>query len=265
MKENDNQRRETLAKVSAYVESMLAAPYALRGQQLRGGGPVAEFERELAARCGFPFCLATSNATTALLISALAADLPSREIIVAPNSWGGTFGPFEFAGAKLVKARADENGNICPESIRDLVSTRTAAVLATDWGGVRHAAHEVRVICDSLGLLYIEDSAWLPGVTAPLANSSVADVQIISFGPGKPMSLGEGGALLTRHEEIYERAVALSQHPERAMSEHIDEFPALPFLNGRIHPLAAVIGCAFLSATNVRTPEVSSLEVADVH
>lgn len=236
-----------LRAVSRYLEAMQGDPFALRGQQLRGGGPVERFEAILCERTGFPFCVATANATSALLCAALALDVGGREVIVPPNSWGGTYGPFEAGGAKLVYASSDDSGNICPASIRTLGSPRTVAVLAVDWKGSRHRSAEVRAACDSLGVLYIEDTSWLPGVLAMLDQPSLADVQIISFGPGKPLSLGEGGALLTRHRRIYETVVALGQHPERTRNEGLDAaIPDHPFLNARIHPLAAVLGCALL-------------------
>ena len=76
---------------------------------------------------------------------------------------------------------------------------------------------------------------------------SLADIQIISFGPGKALSLGEGGALLTRHRRIYERGVAISQHPERSRNEGLTELPEHPFLNARMHQVSAILGCALLA------------------
>ena len=236
-----------VGRAADYIAAMLEMPEAFRGQQLRGAGPVAEFETLLAERSGFPFCLSTSNATSGLLIAALAANLAGKEIIVPPHSWGGTYGPFEFAGARLIFAEEDVDGNIAASSIAKLATANTTAVLAADWNGTRHDARAVRELCDSRSLLYIEDTSFLPSPDDNPAVCSLADVQIISFGPGKPITLGEGGALLTRHRWIYERAVALSQHPERCSSEGIADCPDRPCLNGRIHPVAAVLGVALLS------------------
>ncbi len=247
---------EIRERTADYVEAMIVAPHALRGQQLRGGGPVADFEMALAARCGFPYCLATSNATTALLVAALAADLPSKQIIVPPNSWEGTFGPFEFVGATLLEAESDGCGNICPKSVARMANESTAAVIATDWQGARHASEEIRAICDKVGCLYIEDTSRMPTASGRTEDRSLADIQVISFGPGKPMCLGEGGALMTRHSSIYERAVALSQHPERTLAERVTPLPQRLFLNARMHPLAALIGNVLLETTS--SPSQSS-------
>ena len=223
--------------VADYLETMLVEPHALRGQQLRGGGPIAEFERLLMERTGFPFCLATSNATSALLVGALAAQLPGKIIAVEQGAWAGSLGTLEFAGAHVVEVG----------SLETSLLTEATAILATDCQNKRHNADAIRQVCEKNHILYIEDTNWLPGVTAPRCEYSIADIQVISFGPGKPISIGEGGALLCRNEEIYNRAVAFSQHPERTIAEGNDVVQA-PLLNARIHPLAALIGVAILSA-----------------
>lgn len=240
-------RQRAVQQVSDYLAAMLEEPNAFRGQQVRGAGPVAEFETILADRCGFSFCLATSNATAALQVTVLAADLAGREVIVPPHSWGGTYGPFAAAGAKLVWAESDEDGNIQPECIAKLISPATAAVVAADWKGVRHQAKAVKDACAAAGVLYIEDTSFIPEQQSDPAACSLADIQIISFGPGKALSLGEGGALLTRHRRIYERGVAISQHPERSRNEMLTDLPEYPFLNARIHPVSAILGHALLT------------------
>ncbi len=245
--------KRAAGRVADYIAAMLEMPEAFRGQQLRGAGPVAEFESLLAERSGFPFCLATSNATTGLLIAALATNLVGKDIIVPPHSWSGTYGPFEFAGARLIFAEEDTDGNIAPSSIEKLVTSSTAAVVAADWNGSRHNMRGIRAICDALNLLYIEDTSFLPSLEDDNAVCSLADIQIISFGPGKPVTLGEGGALLTRHRWIYERAVSLSQHPERSLAEGFTGEQKHQFLNGRIHPVAAVLGAALLTAESAKS------------
>lgn len=221
--------------VAEYVTAMLTHPEALRGQQLRGGGPVAEFEMFLAERTGFPHCLATSSATNALLVAALALELAGKRIAVETGAWEGSLGALEAAGAEILEV----------DSLLTAPLDCIRAVVATDKPGHRHDARGLRTRCDQAGIAYIEDTGWMPGITAPLGEFSVADIQIISFGPSKPISLGEGGALLCRDKDIYDRALALSQHPERAIAEGV---PCIgrPSINARIHPIAALIGASIL-------------------
>lgn len=221
--------------VGDYVHAMLAQPAALRGQQVRGGGPVAEFEMLLAEQSGFPHCLATSSATSALIVAALALDLAGRRVGVERECWEGSLGALEAAGAELVEV----------DCLISAAPTACGAVVAIDRSGRRHDARGMRALCDRTAAVYIEDTSWLPGVTAPQTDKSLADIQVMSFGPGKPLSLGEGGALLCRDEGVYQRAVSLSQHPERCVAEGIARRERAPF-NARIHPLAALIGVCLL-------------------
>jgi len=221
--------------VGDYVNAMLAHPGALRGQQVRGGGPAAEFETLLAERTGFPHCLATSSATSALLVAALALDLADKHVGVERGCWEGSLGVLEAAGAELVEV----------DSLMTASFEGFCAIVATDRRGQRHDASGLRALCNETGTVYIEDTGWLPGVTAPNADMSLADIQVMSFGPGKPVSLGEGGVLLCRDERMYQRAVSLSQHPERCVAEGIARRERPP-LNARIHPLAALIGAGLL-------------------
>lgn len=218
-------------RVLEYIEEMIAHPQALRGQMVRGGGPVAEFEMLLAERTGFPHCLATSNATSALLVAALALNLSGKKIAVEAEAWQGSLAALEAAGAEIVEV----------DSLLTAPLAGIAAIFATDRPTRRHKAKRVRDRCDDARISYIEDTGWLPGITAQAGEFSLADVQVISFGPGKSVCLGEGGALLCREKSVYDRAVAMSQHPERIQAEEI-RAAAFPCLNARIHPLAALLG-----------------------
>jgi dTDP-4-amino-4,6-dideoxygalactose transaminase len=222
-------------EVANYVETMVTMPNALRGQQLRGAGPVAEFESLLALQTGFPFCLTTSSATSALLVAVFAAELCGKRIAVEPGAWEGSLGALEFAGAEVFEV----------DSLLTAPLTEVSAILGTDHSDKRHDAIEFRSVCDQAGILYLEDSGWLPGVTGPVGEFSMSDIQVISFGPGKPFCLGEGGVMLCRSRAIYARAVALSQHPERATAEGVERFMRPP-MNARIHPLAALTGALLL-------------------
>lgn len=222
-------------EVANYVEAMVAMPDALRGQQLRGGGPVAEFESLLASQTGFPFCLTTSSATSALLVAVLAAELCGKRIAVEPGAWEGSLGALEFAGAEVFQV----------DSLLTAPLTEVSAILATDHPDKRHDAVEFRSVCDQAGILYLEDTGWLPGVTGPVGKFSISDIQVISFGPGKPFCLGEGGAMLCRSKAIYARAVGLSQHPERAAAEGVERFMHPP-MNARIHQVTALTGALLL-------------------
>lgn len=247
----ENEVHSASEAVRAFTEGLLRHPGSFRGPMLRGS-IVMEFELLAARLWGFDYCVGMCNATMALLTVAVAANLKGKEIIVAPHSWSGTYSPFEFVGVRLVYAGEDESGNLAPSSLPSLLTSNTAAVLAVDWQGLPHDSAGIRGFCDEHRILYMADSSLMP-------QSAVRpDVQIVSFGPGKPISLGEGGAVLTNMRCLYERVVSLSQHPERRMAEDIEICDMPPFLNGRMNPFSAVLGALQLQS-------LSPAREVDVH
>lgn len=223
-------------RLREYLDVLISDPSCLRGQMLRGGGPVREFEDLLALRTGFPYALATCNATTAIFVAVRALQLRSKIIVHNSTAWAGTLSSIRLAGAN-----PQFHEHLNPSS-----SVECSAILGSDGKSNHHDPAGIRDLCDSRSLFYIEDTNRLPGVTVDRQDLSIADVQILSFGPGKPVCLGEGGLLLCRDPQVYARAVAISQHPERCITEKITIQSPGP-VNGRINPLAALVGLIQLS------------------
>jgi dTDP-4-amino-4,6-dideoxygalactose transaminase len=218
-----------IQQVCDYLEAMLAEPQVFRGQQLRGGGPVAEFESLLAEHCGFPYCVATSNAITALMALALVLRVRDRVVLFPQDYWEGSVSAFRLLGARI-RRYDPKQVFVCRPAHRE---PPVAVIVGNCHQKVSYPPET----------LLIEDSCRLPGLSVPAGERSSADVQVLSFGPGKPLSLGEGGAALFRIKSLYQKFVVVSQHPERAAAESLGpgSVPRIS-LNGRIHPVAALLG-----------------------
>jgi len=232
-------RSVAIASVATYLEDFLSDTEAFRGQQLRGGGPVAEFEALLAKRCGYPYCVATCNATSALLGLAALLRVRGQTAWFPASHWEGSVSVFRLMGAKI--RRYDAN------KIAALPRASCDAALF-----VVPEEYEIATFRTTKGIrapIIVEDSLRLPSVTVDENDHSNADIQVLSFGPGKPLSLGEGGAVLFRSRKLYEKFISLTMHPERMAAEsgRCAKVP-LACLNARIHPVAALIGVALLMA-----------------
>lgn len=218
--------------------------------QLRGVGPVAEFEAKITEIVGKKHCLAVNNATNGLLVLAIATGLVGAEVITTPQSYGATWGPLRLLKNRLRFGRVDDDGNLSPGSVEKLVSRQTRAVLAVDCEGRPHDSAGVRDVCRSHGLVYLADAARSFGRRLRAEEkhaSSYADALVLSFGPGKPLFCGEGGAILTDDEAIYRECIRISQHPERFRYEFsLSGWTDIQPLNARMHPIAALIGLAQL-------------------
>jgi perosamine synthetase len=243
---NTNTQRKIVRAVAAYLSRVAKDPDGAAREQFIGGGAIARLEERLRDYYGLPFCLLTNNATNAwfALILALAEELHGSEVIVPPQSWGSTFAALEHARCKLLFAEARRDGNLDPRSIERLITPRTRAIVAVDFQGRPHDTFALSRIASRHDLLYLSDAAASFGEHyRGRPASSLADALVISFGPQKLMSWGEGGAVLVRDEITYARIVQLALHPLRYRREYsLTEATDRQFLNCRIHPLAAVMG-----------------------
>ena len=224
---------ETMA---AHIKDLVFHPRLFRAQQLIGGGPVSEFEHKLALRCGFPYAVATCNATAALLGLAAIFRVKGREVWFPEVHWEGSIAAFRLMGARI---RRYDQGKVAKAISLRSGSRRRLVVGGKDSGDISTGS-----LVDAT---VIEDSNRLPGITVLEDDLSKADIQVLSFGPGKPLSLGEGGAVLFRKRRWYETFVRMTQHPERVSSE-FGGIAGVPkaCLNARIHPIAALIGIELL-------------------
>jgi dTDP-4-amino-4,6-dideoxygalactose transaminase len=240
-----------IARVSEYLTEFLAEPRAFRGQQLRGGGPVREFETLLADQCGFRHCVATCNATTALLGLGLLTGICGKTVLFPKNHWEGSMAVFRLLGAII---KPYPNGE--PEPTVEMESPRLVIVGSDSMS--RSRVRNLKSLSRNADCLIVEDSSRLPGFTTNKGNVSHADLQVVSFGPGKPLPLGEGGAALFRNQILRRRFVSFTQHPERFAAEY-GAIMSVPkgCAFGRIHPLAAIIGSEILRPGNVASSRIA--------
>lgn len=211
--------KKDLAEALAQLET---AGNGINLNALNGGGNVARFEAALGREFGAPYVLAVSSGTAALHTALMSADIgPGDEVIVSAYGWGQTAAAVLMVGATPVFADVDGcTGNINPESVADRLSPRTRAVLVTHLFGLPAEMAELQALCGSAGILLIADAAQAFGAayhTDPIG--AWGDMVCVSFGAGKALSVGEGGAVAFRDATHFERAVLMTQHPLRALND----------------------------------------------
>jgi dTDP-4-amino-4,6-dideoxygalactose transaminase len=210
-------------------------------EHLLGNGPIASLERRLREHFGVKYALALANATSALFAVQLALGLKGSEIVTSPFAYGASFAGALHLRNRLRFADVDAGLNIEAEATRAAVTPRSRAILSLDFNGMPANTPELRKVADDCGLLLVVDAAQSAGATiGNLPATKGAHAAIISFTFGKTVAAGEGGAILTDSRELYERLIALTQHPLRQKRDlglrQFDEFN----FNFRLHPLAAI-------------------------
>lgn len=233
---------EEVAAVSATIESGWVAQ----------GPRVSEFESAFARSQHAPFAVATSNCTTALHLALVVASIgPGDDVVVPSFSFIATANAATYVGARPVFADVDlATGNLTAETVRAALTDRTRAVIAVDQGGVPVDLDSIRLLCDPLGIVVIEDAACGAGSSyRGLPVGAGADVTAWSFHPRKILTTGEGGMLTTPHPDWADRARRLREHSMSvsASARHASVLaPAEEYLepgfNYRMTDLQAAVG-----------------------
>lgn len=192
-----------------------AVDEVLRSDYVTCGPKTQELERSLEQYTGARHAVAVSNGTAALHCACMAAGIGAGdEVITTPLTFAASANCALYCGAKPVFADVEEDTyNIDPKSIEDKITDKTKAVVAVDFAGQAVKHREIREICDRHHLIFIEDAAHAIATTYNgVQVGNLADITTFSFHPVKTITGGEGGAVLTNSDELYQKIQLVHTH-----------------------------------------------------
>lgn len=197
-------------------ELLRTAEAVLRSGQFILGSEVAALEEEAAAALGAGRALAVSSGTDALLIALMAAGIgPGDEVVVPDFTFFATAGCVARVGARPVFA------DVCPccfqmrpESFAERIGPRTKAVIPVHLFGQAADLTGILSVAEEHGLTVIEDCAQAIGARhRGQTVGTIGHYGAVSFFPTKNLGgFGDGGLLLAREAEDFERARILRVH-----------------------------------------------------
>lgn len=234
---------KTITTLKRYIEDCFVQPDEQR-RHLSGAGATFLLEKKLRNFYGKRFAVTFCNATTALLTLSVALGLKNSEIITSPINWGGSVAPFLLNENKLCFTSVDSVSlNFDIQDLDSAVNPKTKAILSVDYNGNALDSRAIKNFSTINNLKYISDSAQSMGAYYNGKPAGYyADAVVLSFSPGKTFFGGEGGAVLTDDETIYEKLLWLSQHPERQKAVFgISNYNEYAPFNGRMNPLSAIL------------------------
>ena len=191
-------------------ESDIAAVEAvLRGDWLTTGPSVAAFEEDLSRICGTSSAVSVTSGTAALHVAYAALELgPDDEVVTTPLTFVATASCASVLGATIVFADISEDtGNLDPQAVSAVMTDRTRVVAGVDYAGHPIDAPALTEVAHSAGAVLLEDAAHsFGGLLDGRPVGSLADVTTFSFFPTKNLTTAEGGAVVSLHDEILDRA-----------------------------------------------------------
>lgn len=169
-----------------------------------GQGPkVDKFEQQLQRYLQSEDAPLTVNSGTSALDLAyhMVGVKSGVDVISTAQTCTATNGPLALRGANIIWADVNPyTGLIDPTDVARKVTKNTVAIVAVDWGGQPADYDALR----ALGVPVIQDAAHGFGAKykgIPIAQSG-GDYVMWSFQAIKHLTTGDGGALLTPHDEI---------------------------------------------------------------
>jgi len=212
-------------------------------EKLLAGEDVAEkevvkFENDLAAYLGVKKAFASNSGRTALYMALQALNLePGEEVIVPAYTCAIVFEVVFRLGLKPVLVDVDPcTYNIDPDLVLKAVASDTKAIIPVHLFGRPCEMDHIMEIAEKHHLYVIENVAQALGAEyKKFKVGTFGDLAIFSFGPGKSMTSGEGGAMVVNNEEIIENIIDIQAKLGN------------PNFKGSVHVLRNIIGMRVFS------------------
>lgn len=208
------------------------------------GAYVRRFEKEFAEYCGAPYALAVSNGTVALHLALAALDIKEGDEVIVPDlTFAASINAIVYTGATPVIADVSlETWTIDIDSVRACITPRTKAIMPVHLYG--HPCHmdELMAIAKEHNLYIVEDCAEALGSLYKGKHVGVfGETATFSFFGNKTITTGEGGMVLFKNKEQYEKAAVLRDHGMSKQKRYWHDFVGF---NYRMTNLQGAIGVA---------------------
>lgn len=217
--ERDVMRPLGYGRQSIEKEDIDAVVAALKSDTLTQGPQVPAFEKALAEACGATHAVAVSSATAGLHIACLAAGMKPGDVgVTQPITFIASANCFAYCGAEIELADVDpDTMMMAPAALSEALKRRPEinVVIPVSFGGLSSDGAKLRAVAGP-GRVIIEDASHSFGASEAsgvrVGGGSWANMTVFSFHPVKPVTTGEGGAVLTNDRVLYEKLLLLRSH-----------------------------------------------------
>lgn len=208
------------------------------------GKDVEGFENDLAIYLGVNQIRSFNEGRTALHVALQALDLnQGDEILVPAYACPIVFEVVLRLGLKPIFVDVNlETCNMDSELIQEAITAETKAIIPVHLFGRPCDMNQISEICEKTNLHLIEDAAQALGATVGGRKvGTMGDLAVFSFGPGKSITGGAGGALAVNNPELSEPVNRIhAQLPDPSRKEVIHaarNVLSMKIFSGRLYPL----------------------------
>jgi perosamine synthetase len=195
---------------------------------LRPGGGRAKFESAVAGRLGVRYGIAFAYGRSGIVAALKALEIEQAEVILPAYTCEVMAQAVVASGNRPVFVDIDlADYNMDLGKIKNALSARTRAIIATYMFGYPTDVDAIRSIADDERIIIIEDRAQ--GMLSSFAGTAElrGDIGLCSFGPNKQLSTVQGGMIVTNSYAHYEKIKA---YRDSHMDRRSVDFYAKPWM-----------------------------------
>lgn len=198
-------------------EEQRAVCDAMASGWMTTGPATKKFEEEFATYIGDGVeAIAVNSATAGLHLALEAIGIGPGDEVIAPSlTFTATVEVARYLGADVVLVDVDPvTLNMSPEAVRAAITPRTKALMPVHYGGLSCDMAPLFDIAREAKLRVVEDAAHALPTTyrGRTIGTLESDVTVFSFYANKTMTTGEGGMIITRHNELARRMKVMRLH-----------------------------------------------------
>lgn len=206
------------------TENDIAEVCSVLGSDWITQGPAIErFEKAVADYCEAEYAVAVSNATGALHIACLAADLkPGDWLWTTPNTFVASANCGIYCGAEVDFVDIDpQTYNLSTGELQKKLQQAEKedklpqVVVPVHFAGQSCEMEAIYELSRQYGFTVVEDASHAIGAQykgARVGSCHFSDMAVFSFHPVKIITTGEGGMVLTNSKKLYEKLIRLRTH-----------------------------------------------------
>jgi UDP-4-amino-4,6-dideoxy-N-acetyl-beta-L-altrosamine transaminase len=190
----------------------------LRSDFLTQGPAVELFERSLCAYTGAKYAVAVSSGTAALHVSSLAAGMKPGDCgVTSTLTFVASANAFLYCGSDANVIDIDPYSlSLSTQGLEKAIAQKDniKVIVPVHYGGLASDDITIKTLAGSR--IVIEDASHSLGGKynkgGSIGNGLNADMSVFSFHPVKPITTGEGGAIMTNNLDLYNRLKTFSNH-----------------------------------------------------
>jgi dTDP-4-amino-4,6-dideoxygalactose transaminase len=228
---------EEIQAVSNVLQSGLLTRF-----QAKTEGYLARAERDLAAKVGCKHALIMNSGTSALISAMVALGIgKGDEVLVSAYTWISTPLAPMLLQATPVLVEVNETLTMEPDDLIRKITPRTKAIVVIHMANRPCDMDRIMEIANAHNIPVVEDACQaVCGVYKGRRLGSIGRIGCFSFNNYKNITCGEGGAVITNEQELFDRARLW--HDAGTFVQSYDAPVEIPFFAGQDYRASEIQG-----------------------